>query len=79
MTRIVIFQSKQFAPERVVSTYARLYSNGEVKLFDVDKRHKTLREQWVLSSTLDDETRAKLRLGEQVLISGLTMQQREST
>jgi hypothetical protein len=72
----IIFESKHFSPEKVVSTYARLCSNGEVTMFDVDKRHKTIREWWTLSNTLADDVKVKLRLGEQILISGLTMQER---
>jgi hypothetical protein len=70
----VIWQSTKFDPHKVVSVYARLYSNGEVKVFDVDGRHKTIREWW---TTRDAFSGATLRLGEQVLVSGLTTQERD--
>lgn len=73
----VIYQSKHFSPEKVVSTYARLYSNGEVSFADVDRKHKTIRQWWVNRSELNADVAAKLRWNEQVLTSGLTMQERE--
>lgn len=73
----LIYQSKHFSPEKVVSTYARLYSNGEVKFFDVNLQHKTIRERWMTIDHVDAETCVKLRCNEQVLVSGLTMQERD--
>lgn len=72
----ILFQSTRFRPENIASTYARLYSNGEVKMYDVDKRHKTIREWWTPRENLSDEMSAKLLPGELVLISGKTMQER---
>lgn len=71
----VIWQSTKFDPHKVVSVYARLYSNGEVKVFDVDGRHKTIREWW---TTRDKLPNVELRLGEQVYVSGLTVQERDA-
>lgn len=41
---VVIYQSKKFDPSKVVSVYARLYTNGEVKAFEVDDKNKKIRE-----------------------------------
>ena len=45
----VIYQSTRFAEDNIATTYARLYSNGEVKMFDVDMRHKTIHAYLVLT------------------------------
>ena len=71
----VIYQSTRFAEDKIATTYARLYSNGEVKMFDVDMRHKTIREWWTTREKLPN---VELRLGEQVYVSGLTMQERDA-
>lgn len=71
----VIWQSTRFSADKIATTYARLYSNDEVKMFDVDMRHKTIREWW---TTRDKLPNVELRLGEQVFVSGLTMQERNA-
>lgn len=71
----IIYQSTRFAEDNIATTYARLYSNGEVKMFDVDMRHKTIREWW---TTRDKLPNVELRLGEQVYVSGLTVQERNA-
>ena len=71
----VIWQSTRFSADKIATTYARLYSNDEVKMFDVDMRHKTIRE-W--RTTRDKLPNVELRLGEQVFVSGLTMQERNA-
>lgn len=71
----VIWQSTRFSADKIATTYARLYSNGEVKMFDVDMRHKTIREWWTTREKLPN---VELRLGEQVYVSGLTMQERNA-
>jgi len=70
----VIYQSRKFKEAAIVSTYARLYSNAEVKFFDVDKEGKTIREWWTTAS--DVPFSHKLIEGKTVLYSGLTMEER---
>lgn len=74
----IIWQSKHFAADKVVSTYARLYSNGEVGFYDVDIRHKTIREWWVQKEEVAADTVEKLQVGKWVLTSGMTMQERKA-
>ena len=70
----VIYQSRKFKEAAIVSTYARLYSNAEVKFFDVNKEGKTIREWWTTAS--DVPFSHKLIEGKTVLYSGLTMDER---
>lgn len=67
--KLVIWQSRYFDLEKVVSTYGRLYANGEVLLSDVDRHHRTVREIAAKDTDLHDDHRAKLRVNEQVLLS----------
>ena len=43
----VTYESRRFDPANIVATYARRYSNGEVKFFDIDAKSKTIREYWL--------------------------------
>ena len=67
----IIYQSRNFEAAGIVSTYARLYSNAEVKFFDVDKEGKTIREWWTTAS--DVPFSHKLIEGKTVLYNGLTI------
>ena len=71
----VIYQSRNFEEADIVSTYARLYSNAEVKFFDVNKKGQTIREWWTTAS--DVPFSHKLIEGKTVLYSGLTMEERK--
>jgi hypothetical protein len=72
----VIYQSVKFDQKNVVSVYARLYTNGDVKFFDVDRKHKTIREWWEQSTKVDHPE--KLIPGEVILYSGMTLEERKS-
>lgn len=43
----IIWQSKNFSEDRICEVYARRYSEGTIKLFDVDAKGKTIREYWL--------------------------------
>ena len=70
----VIYQSRNFKEADIVSTYARLYSNADVKFIDVNREGKTIREWWTTAS--DVPFSHKLIEGKTVLYSGLTMEER---
>jgi hypothetical protein len=70
----VIWQSVKYKAEDVVSVYARLFSNGEVKFYDVNLKGQTIREWYCLKSELQNTD--KLIEGDQVLWSGLRMTER---
>jgi hypothetical protein len=70
----IIWQSVKYKAEDVRSVYACLYSNGEVKFFDVNLKSATTREWYCLKSELENTDR--LVLGKQILWSGLTQQER---
>jgi hypothetical protein len=57
----VIFEARSFDPYKVVKVYARRYSDGNVKIFDVDERGKTVREYWVHAAELRTDLIEKLR------------------
>ena len=73
----IIYQSRNFKEADTISTYARLYSNAEVKFFDVNKKGQTIREWWTTAS--DVPFSHKLIEGSVVLYSGLTMDVRNRT
>lgn len=70
----IVFQSAKFNVADIVSSYARLYSNGEVKFFDVNMKGKTIREWYTTQDKV--EIKGALREGETVLYTGLSMQER---
>ena len=74
----VIYKSKAFKPENVSGTYAKLNSNGEVLMVDVNKHHKTIREWWQHVSDMSDGDVSKLQSGKMVLFSGLKMDERKA-
>jgi hypothetical protein len=74
----IIWQSKGFSDDKIVSQYALLSSNGDVKVFDVDARHKTIREWFTKRTSFPLDVSRCFTLGEKVLMFGLTMQDRES-
>lgn len=48
--RNIIYQSKNFNEADIVAIYTRGYSDGTVKVVDVDKKNKTIREWWCLKA-----------------------------
>lgn len=42
----IIYESRHFREVDVVATYARRYSNGEIKFYDVNAKSRTIREYW---------------------------------
>lgn len=44
----IIWQSKRFNEADIVAIYTRGYSNGEVKVVEVNSDNKTIREWWCL-------------------------------
>lgn len=70
----IIYQSVKFKETDIDRTYARLYSNGEIKFYDVNAKHKTIREYWQPAETADDQKAVKLcraaGYGEMVLVRG---------
>lgn len=73
----IIYQSVKFNENDIDRTYARLYSNGEIKFFDVNAKHKTIREYWQLAETADNQEAVKkcraAGIGEMVHIAGNVM------
>ena len=74
----LIWESKSFKPENVLTTYARLQSNGEVLMVEVNKRHKTIREWWQHVSDIPKDAASVLVAGQIVHFSGMTMDQRKA-
>ncbi|QWY83172.1 hypothetical protein [Rhizobium phage RHph_X2_24] len=58
----IIYQSVKFNENDIVAVYARGYSDGTVKFFDVNAKNKTIREYWVKREHLDAETAAKIHV-----------------
>ena len=50
----IVYQSVKFDNANIVSRYVRKYSNGEVMFFDVNAKHKTIREYWMHQNDCDD-------------------------
>ena len=74
----LIWESKSFKPENVLTTYARLQSNGEVLMVEVNKRHKTIREWWQHVSDMPKDAASVLVAGRMVHFSVMTMDQRHA-
>lgn len=51
----IIWQSVKFSPERIVATYAKQYSNDEIKFFDTNEKNQTIREYWMLRKDVKPE------------------------
>lgn len=51
----LIWQSVKFKSENIIATYAKQYSNGEIKFFDVNAKNQTIREYWLLRSDVKPE------------------------
>lgn len=84
----IIYQSRTFKPEDVVSTYASFYT-GEIKFYDVNIAGATVREWWRPTTPADDALRAQWEADAlrtrweakgrmQVLVSGMTWQERKA-
>lgn len=71
----IIYQSVKFKPELVISVYAREFSNGEVKVVEVNLKGKTIRE-WATHKDKYEHA-DKLNGWNTVQISGPTLQERE--
>lgn len=69
-----VYQSARFKEADIVSTYARLSTDADVKFIDVDKEGKTIREWWTTAS--DVPFSHKLIKGKTVLYSGLMVEER---
>lgn len=50
----IIYQSVKFDPANITSRYFFKYSMGEVKFFDVNAKHKTIREYWLYEKDCDE-------------------------
>lgn len=57
----VTYESKNFSEDKIVSRYARRFSNGEIKFYDVDNRGRTIREYWCRDEDADPIVVARCR------------------
>ncbi len=74
----VIWQSKNYNESKVVSIYAMQYANGEVKFLEINEKGRTIRICWEYKADLSKDILGKLTESiDYVLISGLTLSQRE--
>lgn len=60
MTEHEIWKSVRYSPDKVAAVYARSYSNGEVKIFEVDAKGKTVREYWMACDQMSAADLAKM-------------------
>ena len=58
----IIYQSVKFNEKDIVATYARGYSNGEIKFYDVNKKNKTIREYWLHRDDVSKEISDKVHV-----------------
>lgn len=73
----IIWQSVKFNEADIDRTYARLYSNGEIKFFDVNVKNKTIREYWQIAELANNQDAVKkcraAGYGEMVHVAGNAM------
>lgn len=60
-----IYRSVKYSAARVAAVYARGYSDGTIKFFEVDAKSRTLREYWRRREECSPAVQAKVDVNDQ--------------